>query len=205
MRNFVLMIGLLVVMATTTYGQEKSKMQYLLDGDVKVSGFGGPMVEFSTIKGELAVSNGGGGAVLLNNKFFFGAYGSGLSNRIQLDDRVGRENVNLNFGHGGFWTGYIHKPNDMLHFGGSLRAGWGHVDLNDRDSFGFPSSSNLLSDNVFVLIPQGEVEVNITRWFKVNAALGYRAVAGLNSEYMKSSELSSLNFSLGFLFGWYGR
>lgn len=202
MRTLILFFALLFVL-NTSYAQDSNKMQYLLNGNVKVSGFGGPTIGFSSIKGELAVSNGGGGAVLLNDRFFFGGYGTGLSNRIQLD-LDGADNVNLHFGHGGLWMGYIHKPKDMIHFGGSLKLGWGQVDLNDRRNNPI-GSSNLLSDNVFVLLPQGEVEMNITRWLKLNAGLGYRMVTGLNSDYLKAKDLSSVNFSLGFLFGWYGR
>ncbi|MGB0523490.1 MAG: hypothetical protein ACPGJS_11055 [Flammeovirgaceae bacterium] len=202
MRTFFMLF--LLGFACSIQAQDSEKMQYLLDGNVKVSGFGGPTIDFSSIKGELAVSNGGGGAVLLNNTYFFGGYGTGLSNRIQLD--VGSiDNANLRFGHGGLWLGYIHKPEQMIHFGGSLKLGWGHVDLDQRD-FNIIGSPRLLDDNVFVLVPQGEVEVNVTKWFKINAALGYRAVTGLSdNDYLEGSDLSSLNFSLGFLFGWYGR
>jgi hypothetical protein len=35
--------------------------EYLLNGTVEISAFGGPIVEFSSLNGELAVSNGGGG------------------------------------------------------------------------------------------------------------------------------------------------
>lgn len=188
--------------AVSVQAQDSNKMQYLLNGDIKVSGFGGPIVEFSSLKGELAVSNGGGGAVLLNDKFFVGGYGLGVSNRIQIDlDNL--ENARLNFGHGGIWMGYIHKSKELIHFGGSLKVGWGNTEL--RGFSNNSPSNSISSDNVFVLNPQGEIELNITRWFKLNAAVGYRAVTGLNNDYLKSADLSSLNFSLGFLFGWYGR
>lgn len=201
MRTLILFFSMLIGVANLM-AQDKDKMQYLLNGDVKVSGFGGTMIDFSSIKGELAVSNGGGGAVLLNNTFFFGGYGSGLSNRLQLDID-GHDNANLHFGHGGFWLGYIRKPEEMIHFSGSMKVGWGNVDLKNG-SLGV-GNNRLVNDNVFVMIPQGEVEVNITKWFKANAAIGYRAVTGLNSDYLRNSDLSSLNFSLGFWFGWYGR
>jgi len=191
---------LLMMSCLFTQAQNDGGIQYLLSGDVKVSGFGGPIVEFSSIQGELAVSNGGGGAVLLNNRFFAGGYGLGVSNRIQTD----ADETRLRFGHGGLWIGYIHQPQELIHFGGSVKLGWGNVELR-RSSSSFLSNRLLADDNVLVLNPQGEVEVNITKWFKVNGAVGYRLVTGLNDEDISNSDVSSVNFSLGFLFGWFGR
>ncbi len=210
-------------------GQENAEFRYLLggnDGKVKVSGFGAYTIGFSQYDGNLAVYNGGGGAVLLNQTLYFGLYGTGLSTRHQRNDFrmlepdnsiIEYENLVTNFGHGGFWIGYIHKSHLPVHFGASTKLGWGSVNLAD-DYYDYSNDSwdnNLVvDDHVFVFTPQIELEMNLLRWFKINAAAGYQVVTGLNSTYsdpsgvkhqfFKNKDFSQPVFNLSFVFGGFG-
>ena len=167
-----------------------SGMEYLLDGSISVSAFGGPIVEFSSLGDDMAVSSGGGGALLLNQQLFVGGYG--LSSG-EIGDS-GNERFTLD--HGGFWLGYLNSPDDMVHWGITAKLGWGEA--NTR------IGGTSYSDNVFVISPEAIVEFNIARWFKINVGGGYHLVTGLGGENgLAPEEFNKPAFTVNFLFGWF--
>lgn len=172
---------------------QDSEIQTLFSGGTtRISGFGGPAMSFTIVNGEFAHMMGGGGGVLLGD-FFLGGYGEGLSNEILSDAN------RLDFGHGGFWTGYSFFANRPLHPTISAQIGWGGVsERNDNYYY---------SDNVFVFNPAIELEMNFTRFFRLGVGVQYRIVTGVNPE-MHSSNLTNSDFSgpgvlLAFKFGWF--
>ncbi len=120
MRNkFLFFTGWLIAATLTVKSQDEATPQYLFDqlSDVRISGFGGTMTEFSLVEGEFAVSQGGGGAVIFNQKFFIGGYGMGLATMHRRNDLPDYGNLILAFGHGGLWSGYLFNSWKLLHFG----------------------------------------------------------------------------------------
>lgn len=198
MKSYRLRIVLaLAIMATTSlFAQEtpNTEPQFLLSkgGSVSFSGFGAPIVEFSSVDGELGVSTGGGGAVLINQTFFFGGYGMGLATDMpQYDLYVKDEftgivspyrNRRPMLGHGGLWLGYIHNTKSIFHWSISSKIGWGAVSMIDKE---YRDMDNELGwDGVFVLTPQAEFEINMLKWFKINFGVGYRYVSGVSQTYV---------------------
>lgn len=184
-------------------------------GDHNYSGFGGPLVQFGPVEGELGVYSGGGGALLIDQRFFVGGYGMGLASRhihnnVELNGRY-YDRLRTSFGHGGFWLGYIYQPSNLVHLGFSTRLGWGELALYD-DRYDLDTYDYHTRDRVFVLHPQLEAELNITRWFKLNAGVGYQLVTGVDDfRYSDTQELvfveddySGPQVTLGFLFGGFG-
>jgi len=49
----------------------------------RISGFGGPTMSYSSIKGDFAFFMGGGGGLIINN-FFLGGYGEGVTNTMNI-------------------------------------------------------------------------------------------------------------------------
>ncbi|MDP3463826.1 MAG: hypothetical protein Q8S18_13620 [Bacteroidales bacterium] len=210
-------------------GQESEKVEFrtLFDSQkpLNISGFGGPILEFSSIgKDEFAVSVGGGGAVLVNN-VFFGGYGTGLATYHHPDLKMydpanskwtDYSDNTINFGHGGFWAGAILKPHQAVHLSVSSKFGWGEISLiqeefNEKHLY-------LFEDRVFVVTPQVEVEANLARWLKINVGVGYRFVTGVNRTYdfysadnvfvekrnlYKAKDFSKPEATISFLFGWF--
>ncbi len=177
-----------------------SGYDYLLKGKrVSFSIFGGPMFELSSVNDNLGFSSGGGGAIMINQTVFIGGYGMGLnalSSQQFVVDNVQYSNLSLDFGHGGFWMGYVHDYRKIVHFAGSGKFGWGGIDLqgNQLDNY---------RNNVLVFTPQIEIEVNVGRWFKVNGGLGYRFVSGVDQSVFESNQFNSPQASLTFIFGWF--
>lgn len=161
----------------------------------QVVGFGGPIVEFSGFNGEVIPAVGGGGGIFLDD-FFIGGYGlGGLDFR---DPSVDLDNYRMKLSHGGFWLGYNHNKDKVIHFYGSAKLGWGDIDVKFNGPGARPS------DNIFVVQPEAGLEVNLFRWFKLVGTVGYRAVSGVNEiETHSNSDFSGVTGALTFRFGWF--
>lgn len=199
------------------------------NGKTSVSGFGGLIMEFSSVDNQFAYSMGGQGAALFNQSFFIGLYGQGLVNLpkytfSEIPISTSYEDKSIMFFHGGFYTGFVFTPNNPFHFGVSSKFGWGGITLFD-DIYGHSSYPpggyypypEYAVDMVFVITPQVEAEMNITNWFKVNLGFGYRFVTGVDATYeaydgnggindvpfFDSDAFNNMTFVLGLNFGWF--
>ncbi|MCD4734919.1 MAG: hypothetical protein K8R53_02645 [Bacteroidales bacterium] len=220
---FIPALLILTFCFTGLFSQEDREPQYLLsgnDGQVHISGFGAPIIGFSSIEGNFAVINGGGGAVLFNQTFYIGGYGMGLStqhkrNNIEISGSTAKyDDLYTRFGHGGFWLGYIHDSHKAVHFGFSTKLGWGSVSLTEQYNHDDYKWDNVVIDNVFVMNPQIEVELNLLKWFKMNVGAGYQFVAGIDRTYtnpqgntvnfFESKDFNKPMVNLSLLFGGFG-
>jgi hypothetical protein len=159
--------------------------QYLLSEKTVISGIGGPFIDFSSVNNEFAVCLGGAAAMLVNHSLFIGGYFEGIMTnhyRPDLKTIVDAEKPKIALEHGGIWLGYVYKHQKAIHGGLSMKLGWGEIDLKDGES-GNPSSDYDYRDRIFAIIPQAEMELNLTQWFKVNVGLGYRIVTGIDATY----------------------
>jgi hypothetical protein len=227
--KFYLLTAIFFMAILSSSAQDDNEPRYLIGdnmGKVHVSGFGAYTIGFSEVNDNLAVYNGGSGAVLLNQTFYFGGYGTGLSTAHRRNDiaiKTGGNvveyysNLRTGFGHGGFLLGYIHQSHKPVHFGVSTKLGWGAVSLTEDytdNSFNDYGYYNIVSDNVFVVNPQLEVELNMLRWFKINASAGYQFVTGIDQTYINAdgqrtqyfgkNDFNKPVFNLSFVFGGFG-
>lgn len=192
MKRFFYFFFAFFMLTTLTQAQEEEEPRVLFSEINQVSGFGGPIFQFSTIGNDNAFFTGGGGAVLLNRRFWLGGYGMGLTSNVSFD-----ETLELDFGHGGFWLGYIVAPDKLIHINFQSTLGWGSVSYEDE-----LTGNEVDEDGVFVINPQAEVEVNLTRWMRFGLAGGYRFVTGSDSSF-DNNELSGANAMLTLKFGWF--
>jgi len=174
-----------------------------LFGNISSSGaFGGPILEISSINGQLGGDVGGGGALVLDN-FFIGGYGMGTSYpelvlTQEIDGELQDVFYDIRFKHGGLWFGYTHQQHKVLHPYTSLKIGWGQARLR-HDEFRMPS------DRIFVLTPEAGIEANLTGFFKLGITVGYRWVNGINRlPALGNQDFSSLTSALTFRFGSFG-
>lgn len=209
------------VLFSMTLQAQEGEMRYIFsDKDYHISGFGAPIVEFSSYDGEFAVYNGGGGAVIFNNTFYIGGFGMGMTTEHRFptiyNDYGEPINIdyNVEFGYGGLWVGYIFMPNNPIHFGISSKFGMGALSLYDSD-FEYDENDRH-NDFVGVITPQAEVEMNLTRWFKISFGAGYRFVTGIGNEtyradalgtrkeFFKEGDFNAPFANITFLFGGFG-
>lgn len=212
MKKLVLVFVALFYIAIS-FAQDDDFQTIFGDEDFSISGFGGPFMSFGTVTGEFAHMMGGGGGIILNNKVLFGGYGLGKTTRIPINENKidatafanayldGNEsriaNMELDFGHGGLFAGYVLNGNAPIHPILMVNFGWGSVAVADNQDF--PEHT----DNIFVLNPVLELEMNITQFFRVGIGANYTLVTGVNTIGYKDGDFSSPGASLSFRFGWF--
>jgi len=190
----------LVILAASlmVYSQEKEYQTIFDNKDLRISGMGGPFMQFTALAGEFGHMMGGGGAVLLND-FYFGGYGLGLTNAIPdyVNDNA---NDKLSLGHGGFWIGYSLFGSKPVHASISTLVGWGEFGIIQYEGY-YP----FIRDKIFTVAPTIELEVNLTRYFRIGAGATYNLYTGVdeNQHGYKSADLSSPGGFLSFRFGWF--
>jgi len=215
----VVLITIAIVLSISAYTQEDDEFNTVIKNFeiTKIRGFGGPSMSFSTIDGQFVHFMGGGGAVILNNKFFFGGFGTGTTNLVDAKEYlIGTpeenryENFRVEMNYGGFWLGYIIGGSKPIHPIIHLQTGWGRASLSEdvRDNDDFPfryssSSTTRYSSSIFVLNPVVEVEMNITRFFRLGVGANYRLVYGLDLNGYANNDFAGPGGFLSFKFGWF--
>ncbi len=140
---------------------------------------------------------GGYGAWLIDHKFALGGGGMSLMNEVSFDESA-IENRTIEFSYGGFYIGYLHKSSKLIHFTLESFIGGGDVNLNGTNSDG----ENLIEeDNVFVIDPSLNTEINITNSIRFTLGVGYRFVSGLNMNNVDTEDLNSPTLRASIRFG----
>ncbi|MCB0689718.1 MAG: outer membrane beta-barrel protein [Saprospiraceae bacterium] len=164
-----------------------------------MGGFGGPLLEFSNIKGDYTTSMGGGGGLIIDN-LFIGFYGIGSLDHLQynIDNE---DDFRMDLAHGGLWLGYTPYSFKMIHPYVSTKIGWGFADIRND-----PFRINSNGDAIFAFTPEVGMELNLTKFFRINATLGYRMISDVDQlpDY-SNKDFSSLTGQITFRFGWFGR
>ena len=220
MQKAFILITFFTFSAFSIYAQEENEPKYLFSGDLDISitGFGGPFVSFFNLDGEFAVGAGGGGAVLLNQRYFLAGYGIGLATkhyRNDLYEITGIENPNNMFmGMVDSCLGYIHNYHKAIHWCFSTKLGWGEISIVDEYYYNSVNDRKG-RDVVFVINPQLELELNFTKWFKMNVGAGYNFTTGIDKtyidvdgnthDYYNSSDFSYPQATISLLFGGFGK
>lgn len=158
-----------------------------------VGGFGGPAVSFSQAVGDPMVMGGGGGGVVIGD-LFFGGFGEGG------EVRKGAENEKkVGLSYGGLWFGYTPRTQKLLHPYLTMRVGWGELTVDyDNDDI----SPEQAEEPIFTVFPEAGLEVNVFKFMRLNSAVGYRLVTGVDGfQNYVSSDFNSPVLSVMLRFG----
>lgn len=161
--------------------------------------FGAPITEYFDFAAGLGTATGGGGALIVGD-FFFGGYGL-IS--VDYETRLFEQQFRLlELTHAGLWIGATPMLHKVVHPFFSVKAGWGQVHAIGADSA--PGSAGFV-DRVFVLTPEGGLELNVFRWFRVAGTLVYRKVYDLEDGFLlRGDDLSGFGATLTLRFGFFG-
>lgn len=193
MKNILIIICLMLFCMIKIHAQEEEIQTLFGDRPLEITGFGGPFMNFSVFNKEFAYMMGGGGGIIINN-FMIGGYGIGLANTLYFDN----SDEEISFGHGGFWLGYQLIPDKLVHPVIQVQLGWGG--LNSKDRYG-ELINNL--DKLFIITPILEVEMNITRFFRIGLGGSYRIAAFTDNSILSAGDMSGPGVNLAFKFGWF--
>jgi hypothetical protein len=193
MKGTLILICMLILCIVRINAQDEEMQTLFGNRPLKITGFGGPFMNFTVLNGKFAYMMGGGGGIIIND-FMIGGYGIGLANTLLIDNT----DEEISFGHGGFWIGYQLMPNKIVHPVIQVQLGWGS--LNSKDRFG-----DLLYniDKLFIITPIIEAEMNITRFLRIGIGGSYRIAAFTNNEILSAADLSGPGVNMAFKFGWF--
>jgi hypothetical protein len=169
---------------------EKQQEDTLFKGGLDSGGFGAIVFRFGEVGDQFATFGGVRGGWIINHQFVIGAGFYGLSNEICLDDDRDCRFRELEFGYGGFEFEYVGMWDRVAHYTLQLLIGGGGVTF-----------FSVASDGVFVAEPVANLELNVTKWWRINVGAGYRIVAGVNAGGLENSDLSGVFGNVEFKFG----
>ncbi|MBN2434062.1 MAG: caspase family protein [Spirochaetes bacterium] len=188
------------------FGDDGDSGDYLLkSGNVRFSGMGGPMYYMLPFAESHASFMGGAGGVIINDSWVFGAGGFGLVNPTKASDYSESfqelEEQYLVLGYGGFFFNYYFNPKSIVTYSVGFMLGGGSctvVSDLDQDPENFNNSSDF-----FAFYPFLNVNVNMTRFFRVGAGVGYNYFSKLNVDYIKEDEFNNITINVFAQFGWF--
>jgi len=192
---------MLLAFAANIAAQEET----LLKSDLKSGGFGGPVVKFTAIYDQSALMIGGRGGWIINHSLVIGGGGYAVVNEVHAPEGAlpfEEFPLDIEFSYGGFELEYIIHPKSLVHFSIYMLIGGGA--MNYVKDVGPVIESNEQAgetDFVFVLEPAVNAELNVTKWFRLNAGISYRLVTGVEQERLKESDFNGLAATLIFKFG----
>jgi len=192
--------GLILLIAISSWSQEKEYQTIIDFNEARISGMGGLMMQFTAVDGNFAHMLGGGGAILLGD-FSFGAYGIGLTNSIYVDRPdvpEYQQGDRLSIGHGGFWLGYSLFAERAVHVNFSSLIGWGTIGVGS-DYY----TEVINPDGIFVMSPTIEAELNITNFFRLGIGATYNIYTFVDLDGYSASDFSAPGGFLSFKFGWF--
>jgi len=223
----LIILPILTVVENPLFAQDEPQYLFSLK-DVKYSGFGNTISEFSFVDGDYAFSTGGAGALLINYTYFLGFYGTNLVTDHFVEDIYPTSHdpianprppiytdMQLSFEDNGMWFGYINNHKKLIHWSANMKMGWGKISIYDKH-IDFEDSNKTLVDNVFSVSPELNIELNLTRWFKMNVGVGYKFVTsfdnymytnylGNTQELYKPSQFNTPFANIKFMFGAFER
>ncbi len=198
---FILSILFLITGINQCFAQQT---QTLVGSEVTHGGFGGPVVKFSDIAGDLGVWVGGRGGWIINidpdHAIGLGMGGHGLVTEHRVPDSdygdSGSDYYAMN-GYGGFEIEYANRSYQLIHLTVSTLVGAGGLMIRDRNFDDIDDSPNAY----FVFEPEANAEVNITNFFRIAAGISYRLTSGIGRAGFTDDDFSGLNGVINFKFG----
>ena len=198
--RYLMLIIMLCVSAAGVGAQEET----LYKGETEKTGFGGLVVKYTMVKDQGAVMVGGRGGWIINHSLVLGGGGYAVVSEVDASEGVLPEEgpLDVEFGYGGFELEYVFHPNSLTH--ATLYALIGGGVNNYVKAVGPVTESNEQageSDFMFVLEPGMGGELNVARWFRLNAGVSYRIVTGVGQVGLKNGDLAGIAGTLTLKFG----
>jgi len=191
-------IVLIALSAGSAFAEET-----LLDtmGPLRFGGYGAFEVKTAPVADDWRVLIGGKGGCIINHVLVLGGGGygqvsefTGTAQPAPYEPPITRE---LNLGYGGFYAEYVLFSSALVHGSVSALVGGGGV----YDAYYETADIAVDGDEFFIAEPSAGVELNVTRFFRVNLSGGYRFTSGLDYAGVTDDDLRGPSAGIAFKFG----
>lgn len=193
-----------------THDPKSQDVKSLLGKENDMTGFGGLDVKMSEFKDDRTLLIGMYGGMIVNRHYLLGigAYGMASSNDFKGTYPGGTElrKLNLHGGYGGVILGATLFTREVVHLSFPILFGGGSIDVVDNkfiDDFTNVDDVTIEKSAFFVVEPNAQIEINITKKFRIAGGVSYRYITASGFDNLKDSELSGLTSTLSFRFGRY--
>jgi hypothetical protein len=173
--------------------------EVLIRPGARHGGWGGPVVQLTTVRDRMVAIVGGRGGWLIDGRLTVGGGGFGLANRVPAPAAVEGpgEQLELEMGYGGGWVEYTFSPLRLVHLSVGTLVGGGGVNLAWRDGGSYGSDG----DGFFVVEPAVTAEVNLARAVRADVGVAYRWITGVHMPGLSRADVSGPSAVLAFKFG----
>lgn len=208
--TIVLLTGLLGTPAFAQDDEEferrdrnRDQIKSIFSKDTRISGFGAFDIKLTEIKGETTLLTGGHGGVLLNKNIIIGGGGYGIATDNSFTGVNPATTLNVYGGYGGLLIGGIIKPREIVHITIPVLIGAGGVEITDRNFFlGFADNEQTIESSAFFVVEPGiQIELNVTRFFRIGLGGSYRFVEGIDLVNFRDGDMIGYNGEISFSFG----
>ncbi|MRR21645.1 hypothetical protein EG830_01530 [bacterium] len=196
--------GILLSQEVTDEQKKPRQMMTLTGPDHTGGGYGAFTAGYSTIQDRHAYEFGFRGMWVVNHSIAMGFGGTGFANQAMYNSSSGSDNF-LTGGYGGFIIEPIIAPMYPVHIAFPILIGGGGISYVETDWEEFDNF--VTATDFFMLIqPGAEIELNVTRFFRIGMGATYRLPTDFNATTTETPELSpqdlkGFTYSLSFKFG----
>lgn len=215
MKKFFTVIVFIMLGGFNAYaGDDEFNQEYLFDWDnLEHGGFGAFVMKYTPVNGTPSLMIGGRGGWILNHTLSIGGggYAQVLGNKESAYiDSWNNEHPVLMLSQFGLELEYTLASQKGIHATVLFHIGGGSLSyqLIDFDEYDHNYNDNYNRygiDWFFQMEPSVNVELNIAKWFRMTAGVGYRFASGVdykfNGEEFKNSDISGITGNLQFKFG----
>jgi len=139
------------------------------------------------------------GGIMFNDAFLAGVYGMGTSGNFSYLNYNGFNHIM--FGEGGLFAGYVSNPDQMLHFGGTIKLGYISLLAHENEIKIFDDIEPTAEDDGVVYHPEIFSEINVAKFLKIRVGLGYSFYVFDEETVLCNKDLDSWNMNVGLIFG----
>lgn len=179
--------------------------------DYAFGGMGSVGVMYSRFGGKNAALVCGEGAVIIDHALTLGGGGCGITRMLKAEDYATGEydsDDRMTFGYGGAIGRYHFLSRKLVNYSVGVLVGAGAVTtgswtgtrnkLEDEEPF-----TAERQDALFVVQPELGVHLNITRWLRTGATVGYRLVSGVDTKGLSAQDMNGIVAGGQIQAGWF--
>ena len=208
----LILVSIIILSVSTLLSSQDPEFEYYKSKEIRTllgrnragGGYGSFTMGYSVIDNQHAVLMGGRLAWVASHYVGIGFGGTGFINEYHYEPSVDKE-VFLTGGYGGFYIEPILFPRLPLHFSFPTLFGAGGISYITKDQ---DVNSSFIDDSeAFLLIePAVEVELNLTKFFRLALGTTYRfptsfRVGSSDSQVVNAESLKGLSYTVTLKFG----